>query len=115
MPSAADLPSIILDRTVTPSPVNPLGAKGIGEAGSIAATPAVVNAAVDALSSLGIRHLEMPMQPHRIWEAIRIREPGGRGMIPLALSYTKAASLDEALAAIRDGAKPIAGGQSLVR
>ena len=78
-----------LDRTVTPTPVNPLGAKGIGEAGTIAATPAVVNAAVDALSPLGIRHLEMPMQPHRVWEAIRIREPGGRRVIPLALSATR--------------------------
>ena len=76
MPSAADLPSITLDRTVTPSPVNPLGAKGIGEAGTIAATPAVVNAAVDALSPLGIRHLEMPMQPHRVWEAIRTANQG---------------------------------------
>jgi carbon-monoxide dehydrogenase large subunit len=76
MPSAADLPSITLDRTVTPSPVNPLGAKGIGEAGTIAATPAVVNAAVDALSSLGIRHLEMPMQPHRVWDAIRTANQG---------------------------------------
>ena len=73
-----------LDRTVTPSPVNPLGAKGIGEAGTIAATPAVVNAAVDALSPLGIRHLEMPMQPHRVWEAIRTAKHGGRRVIPLA-------------------------------
>ena len=76
MPSAADLPSITADRTVTPTPVNPLGAKGIGEAGTIAATPAVVNAAVDALSPLGIRHLEMPMQPHRVWEAIRTANQG---------------------------------------
>jgi carbon-monoxide dehydrogenase large subunit len=76
IPSAADLPSIQLDRTVTPSPVNPLGVKGIGEAGTIAATPAVVNAAVDALSPLGIRHLEMPMQPARVWETIRTAKTG---------------------------------------
>jgi carbon-monoxide dehydrogenase large subunit len=76
IPSAADLPSIQLDRTVTPSPVNPLGVKGIGEAGTIAATPAVVNAAVDALSPLGVRHLEMPMQPARIWETIRTAKTG---------------------------------------
>jgi carbon-monoxide dehydrogenase large subunit len=76
IPSAADLPSIQLDRTVTPSPVNPLGVKGIGEAGTIAATPAVVNAAVDALSPLGIRHLEMPMQPSRIWDVIRTAKTG---------------------------------------
>ena len=76
MPSAADLPSITSDRTVTPTPVNPLGAKGIGEAGTIAATPAIVNAAVDALTPLGIHHLEMPMQPHRVWEAIRTANQG---------------------------------------
>jgi carbon-monoxide dehydrogenase large subunit len=71
IPSAADLPSIISDRTVTPTDVNPLGVKGIGEAGTIAACPAIVNAAVDALSPLGIRHLEMPLQPARVWEAIQ--------------------------------------------
>jgi carbon-monoxide dehydrogenase large subunit len=77
MPSAADLPSITADRTVTPTPVNPLGTKGIGEAGTIAATPAIVNAAVDALTPLGIHHLEMPMQPHRVWEAIRTAKGAG--------------------------------------
>jgi carbon-monoxide dehydrogenase large subunit len=77
IPSAADLPSIVSERTVTPSPVNPLGVKGIGEAGTIAATAAVVNAAVDALSGLGIRHLEMPMQPARVWDAIRNATPTG--------------------------------------
>jgi aerobic carbon-monoxide dehydrogenase large subunit len=77
IPSAADLPSITLERTVTPSPVNPLGVKGIGEAGTIAASSAVVNAAVDALSGLGIRHLEMPMQPARVWDAIRNANPTG--------------------------------------
>jgi len=77
VPSAADVPSITTARTCTPTPVNPMGAKGIGEAGTIAATPAIVNAAVDALSALGIRHLEMPMQPARIWEAIRTANPTG--------------------------------------
>jgi carbon-monoxide dehydrogenase large subunit len=78
IPSAADLPSIVSDRTVTPTTVNPMGAKGIGEAGTIAACPAVVNAAVDALSELGIRHLEMPLQPARVWEAIRAAKGGGQ-------------------------------------
>ena len=78
MPSAADLPSMELDRTVTPSPSNPLGVKGIGEAGTIAASAAVVNAAVDALSPLGIRHLEMPMQPARVWHAMREAVGGDR-------------------------------------
>ncbi len=78
MPSAADLPHMELDRTVTPSPSNPLGVKGIGEAGTIAASAAVVNAAVDALSPLGIRHLEMPMQPARVWHAMREAVGGDR-------------------------------------
>jgi carbon-monoxide dehydrogenase large subunit len=76
IPSAADLPRMESGRTVTPSPSNPLGVKGIGEAGTIAATACVVNAAVDALSGLGIRHLEMPMQPARVWEAIQQAKAG---------------------------------------
>ena len=71
MPSAAELPSFELVEMVTPSPHNELGAKGIGEAGSIGATPAVVNAVVDALAHLGVEHLEMPLTPERVWTAIR--------------------------------------------
>jgi carbon-monoxide dehydrogenase large subunit len=63
-------------RTVTPSPSNPLGAKGIGEAGTIAASACVVNAVVDALSGLGIRHLDMPLQPARVWAAIQQAKAG---------------------------------------
>ncbi len=70
VPSAADVPSIQLDSTVTPSPSNPLGVKGIGEAGTIGATPAVQNAVVDALSHLGIRHLDLPLTPERVWRAL---------------------------------------------
>ena len=76
VPSAAEVPRMDSSRTVTPSPSNPMGVKGIGEAGTIAATAAVVNAAVDALSGLGIRHLEMPMQPGRVWEAIQQAKAG---------------------------------------
>jgi carbon-monoxide dehydrogenase large subunit len=76
IPSAADLPRIDSGRTVTPSPSNPLGAKGIGEAGTIAASACVVNAVVDALSGLGIRHLDMPLQPARVWEAIQQAKAG---------------------------------------
>jgi carbon-monoxide dehydrogenase large subunit len=76
IPSAADLPRMESGRTVTPSPSNPLGVKGIGEAGTIAATACVVNAVVDALSGLGIRHIEMPMQPARVWEAIQQAKAG---------------------------------------
>ncbi|MPY92347.1 MAG: molybdopterin-dependent oxidoreductase [Acidimicrobiia bacterium] len=70
MPSAADLPSYEVASTETPTPLNPLGAKGIGEAGTIGATPAVQNAVVDALAHLGIRHLDMPATPERVWRAI---------------------------------------------
>ena len=58
------------DRTVTPSPLNPLGAKGIGELATIGSTPAIVNAVVDALSPFGVTHLDMPLRPQRIWEVI---------------------------------------------
>jgi len=69
-PKAHMVPTYELDRTVTPSPTNPLGVKGAGEAGTIAATPAVANAVIDAVSHLGITHLDMPLTPERIWNAI---------------------------------------------
>jgi carbon-monoxide dehydrogenase large subunit len=71
VPSAAELPSFECDNTETPTPVNPLGAKGIGESGSIGSTPAVQNAVVDALSHLGVRHIDLPCSPERVWRAIR--------------------------------------------
>ncbi|HEY3687398.1 MAG TPA: xanthine dehydrogenase family protein molybdopterin-binding subunit [Streptosporangiaceae bacterium] len=71
--SAAELPSFELVTMETPTPMNPLGAKGIGEAGTIGATPAVHNAVVDALAHLGIRHIDMPATPRRVWEALTAR------------------------------------------
>ena len=71
MPHADDFPTPTVGRTETPSPVNPLGIKGAGETGTIASTAAVANAVNDALSTLGITHLDMPLSPGRIWEAIR--------------------------------------------
>ncbi|MFL6243376.1 MAG: xanthine dehydrogenase family protein molybdopterin-binding subunit [Acidimicrobiia bacterium] len=71
MPSAAELPSFEASNTETPTPLNPLGAKGIGEAGTIGSTPAVQNAVVDAVSIFGIRHLDMPLTSERVWQAIR--------------------------------------------
>ena len=71
VPRASWFPHLELDETVTPSPVNSLGVKGVGEAGAIAATPAVVNAVIDALSPLGIRHIDMPLTPQRVWRAIQ--------------------------------------------
>jgi len=70
VPSAAELPSYEVGRTVTPSPTNPLGAKGVGETGTIASTPAVINAIVDALSTRGVTDVEMPATPERVWRAI---------------------------------------------
>ncbi|KDN21226.1 xanthine dehydrogenase family protein molybdopterin-binding subunit [Amycolatopsis rifamycinica] len=71
LPSAADLPSFTTDRTETPSTTNPLGAKGVGEAGTIASTPAVVNAVIDAVRHFGVDDIEMPLTPMRVWHAIQ--------------------------------------------
>ena len=70
VPAASDVPSITLGHTVTPSPTNQLGVKGIGEAGTIGAAPAVINAIVDALSGLGVRDVPMPASPFNVWNAI---------------------------------------------
>lgn len=70
VPRAHQLPWFELDRTETPSPVNPLGVKGVGEAGTIGATPAIVGAIVDALAPFGVKHLDMPIKPEVIWQAI---------------------------------------------
>ncbi|MFP5320662.1 MAG: xanthine dehydrogenase family protein molybdopterin-binding subunit [Acidimicrobiia bacterium] len=71
MVSAAELPSFELVTMETPTPINPLGAKGIGESGTIGSTPAVQSAVCDALAPLGVRHVDMPCTPERIWEAVR--------------------------------------------
>ena len=71
VPSAADLPHLTTARTTTPSTLNPLGVKGVGEAGAIASTPAVVNAIIDALRPLGITDITMPCTPQRVWRAIQ--------------------------------------------
>ena len=70
VPAASDVPPVTLGHTVTPSPTNPLGVKGIGEAGTIGAAPAVMNAVIDALSGLGVRDMAMPASPHNVWKAI---------------------------------------------
>jgi carbon-monoxide dehydrogenase large subunit len=75
LPSSADVPSFELDRTETPSPVNSLGVKGIGEAGTIAASAAVTNAVIDALRPLGVGYINMPLSPMRIWETIQEAKP----------------------------------------
>src|SRR5437764_7143451 len=70
LPKASQLPWFETDRTETPSPVNPLGVKGVGEAGTIGATPAIVNAVVDALSPYGVKHVDMPVRPENVWKLI---------------------------------------------
>lgn len=70
IPSAADLPSFEASNTETTTPLNPIGAKGIGESGTIGSTPAVHNAVVDAVSHLGVRHIDMPLTPEAVWRAI---------------------------------------------
>jgi aerobic carbon-monoxide dehydrogenase large subunit len=76
IPTAPDLPAFDVVSTQTPTPLNPLGVKGIGEAATIGATPAVQNAVIDALSHLGVRHLDMPCTPQRVWQAIAAAEAG---------------------------------------
>jgi carbon-monoxide dehydrogenase large subunit len=70
IPRASDFPRFELDSTVTPTPVNPLGAKGVGEAGTIGSTPCIVAAAVDALSQFGVKHIDMMLRPEKLWRII---------------------------------------------
>jgi carbon-monoxide dehydrogenase large subunit len=78
IPSPAEMPSFVTDRTVTPSSTNPMGVKGVGEAGTIAAPPAVVGAVLDALEPLGVTHIDKPVTPERIWRAIQDARGGQR-------------------------------------
>lgn len=77
VPTAAMLPSYETSRTVTPSPVNPLGVKGAGETGTIASTPAVVNAVLDALAPFGVKHIDMPLTPEKVWRAMNTASNNG--------------------------------------
>ena len=121
MPSAAEMPNIELDQTVTPSPTNPLGVKGIGEAGTIASTPAVMNAVVDALSPFGITDIVMPATPgSRVGRhpRVTIRVHSRRcAVIPAAFEFVRADSAEHAVSLIGehgDDAKFLAGGMSLI-
>ena len=81
VPGAPEVPRFILDRTEVPSSSNPMGVKGIGESGAIAAQPAVINAVIDALSHEGVTHIDMPASPMRVWAALqaaRGRDAGTR-------------------------------------
>jgi carbon-monoxide dehydrogenase large subunit len=70
IPRADDMPELVIDRTVTPSPLNPLGVKGVGEGSACVAPPAIVNALLDALAPFGVRHVDMPLTPEKIWQTI---------------------------------------------
>ncbi len=80
IPGAPEIPNMILDRTETPSPTNPMGVKGIGESGAIAAQPAVINAVIDALSHEGVTHIDMPASPYKVWEALQDARDRSAGM-----------------------------------
>ena len=79
VPRASQMPAIETAHTVTPSPVNPLGVKGIGEAGTIASAACLVNAVCDALAPLGITHIDKPLTPARVWAAIQAARAAGNG------------------------------------
>jgi carbon-monoxide dehydrogenase large subunit len=82
VPGAPDLPDYVTDRTETPATSNPLGVKGVGEAGTIASTPAVVNAVLDAIRHLGVSHIEMPCSPERVWRALQEGSASGAQVAP---------------------------------
>jgi carbon-monoxide dehydrogenase large subunit len=75
MPRATDFPRFELSATVTPTPCNPFGAKGVGEAGTLGSTPCIVNAAVDALSGHGVKHVDMMLRPEKLWRLINSVAP----------------------------------------
>ncbi|HEV2027439.1 MAG TPA: xanthine dehydrogenase family protein molybdopterin-binding subunit [Candidatus Dormibacteraeota bacterium] len=81
IPTIGEIPQIETVHMETPTPLNPLGAKGIGESGTIGSTPAVQNAVIDAVSHLGVRHIDMPMHPMRVWEAIRAAQGQREGAV----------------------------------
>jgi carbon-monoxide dehydrogenase large subunit len=107
LPSAAELPSFEVHSTETPTPLNPLGAKGIGEAATIGSTPAIQNAVIDAVRHLGVRHIDMPCTPERVWAAIAAagRGDGDPWREPPTVFATlpKGDTGDEAGAAAADG------------
>ncbi len=80
VPHADSFPMFVTDQTETPTPNNPLGAKGIGEAATIGSTPAIANAVMDALKPFGVKHVDMPLTPEKIWRAMQTPSPAGRGL-----------------------------------
>ncbi|MGD9793071.1 MAG: xanthine dehydrogenase family protein molybdopterin-binding subunit [Acidimicrobiia bacterium] len=97
MVSAAELPSFETFNTQTPTPLNPLGAKGIGESGTIGSTPAVQSAVVDALTHLGVRHVDMPCTPERVWRAIDAARRAEQSNVPQRDVWTEPPSIFDVL------------------
>ena len=115
MPRADDVPSFKVGTKVTPCTHNPLGAKGCGEAGAIGAPAAVMNAVHDALAGAGVKHLDMPASPHRVWKAIQSAKEDLEGTNMYAFELTRAKTVADAAAALgKSGGKALAGGQSLI-
>ena len=112
VPGPPELPMFEIHDTVTPSPTNPMGVKGIGEAGTIASPPAVINAVVDALAHLGVRNVARPATPERVWNAIQEAQK----MIPAAFEYEVAESVEHAIELLgsKEDPKLLAGGHSLL-
>jgi carbon-monoxide dehydrogenase large subunit len=75
IPRASHMPAMTRDHTVTPTPLNPLGVKGVGEAGTVGSPPAILNAIVDALAPFGVTNIDMPATPPKIWRAIQSSVP----------------------------------------
>ena len=74
VPTAVETPHWETDKTITPSPHHPIGAKGVGESPTVGAPPAIVNAVVDALSHLGVKHIDIPITPEKVWKVINNKE-----------------------------------------
>ncbi len=106
VPSASDLPHFTTDRTETPSTTNPLGVKGVGEAGTIASTPAVVNAIIDAVRHLGVTDIEMPCSPQRVWRAVQ----SARGAVKSTSEHVTQAAAGGGLGSIDAHASDNSGG-----
>jgi carbon-monoxide dehydrogenase large subunit len=104
VPSATDLPHFDTDRTETPATSNPMGVKGVGEAGTIASTPAVVNSVIDAIRHLGVKDVQMPCTPERVWRAIQEGGSGGDRSAAGTVAYGGSARSDIAdVQAAREG------------
>jgi carbon-monoxide dehydrogenase large subunit len=94
VPGAPELPNFTLERTVTPSPSNALGVKGVGEAGTIGAPPAVINSIIDALSHLGVTHIDKPASPFKVWQAIQNAQGQAAGTRGADLSGRPSQTMD---------------------